>query len=221
MAKKHKIAKKIHSHKHFHLWIVILSVVVVIFGYLLLTINSNAKSNLNYQEQLAKKQCEQSGKQIINITQRVLNSVDSGEGGNNWAFDNYNRQIKVYKQSENTFCALVTYEGKFDSQADQKSPGNTGILTGKEDGTFKGGYRATIKGSMIEDPEAALKGNIGTVDYQCDISGNCPGAYNWMTKYFNTSATGFTSNLDWWGWTYKYKNKSWINSSEGNSGDII
>jgi hypothetical protein len=210
------LAKKI---KHLHTNILFLAALLIASTLIFRSIkNSQAEpNNLQSNKEVAKKECDSSGSPVINVTQKVLNTVDSGEGGNYWAFDNLSRQIKVYKQSDNTFCALVDYEGQFDSQPGQQSPGNTGKLTGKEDGTFKGGYRATIIGAMKENPDFSTKGNIGTVDYRCEINGICPGAFNWVDIYFTEPIFSY----EWWGWEYKYKNLKWVNSSDGNSGDII
>jgi hypothetical protein len=175
-------------------------------------------NNLQSNKQVGVGNCETKGSPVINVTGKIVKTVDSGEGGNNWAFDNLNRQIKVYKLSDNTFCALVDNEGQFDSQGGQQSPGNTGVLTGDEDGTFKGGYRALITGSMKETPDLKTVGNIGTANYNCNLAGSCPGYYNWVDKYF---APGYIFSYEWWGWQYNYKGSSWTNSSDGNSGDII
>jgi hypothetical protein len=162
--------------------------------------------------------CTAKGSPIINVTQKIINDADSGQGGNYWAFDDLNRGIKVYDNGDGTFCAEVTYQGKFDSQAGQVSPGATGILSGKEDGTFNGGYRATITGTLLAAPAWKTNGSVGTTDYQCDILGNCPGAVSWLDQYF-TAGYGFA--YDFWGWTYNYKNSVWVNAASGNSGDII
>jgi hypothetical protein len=214
-----KIAK-VKTINHTHVSLLAVLAILLSAGLLLNSIGSSKAipNNLQSNKEVSKGNCAASGAPVISITQRVLNTVDSGEGGNNWAFDTVNRQIKVYKESENTFCVLVDNEGRFDSQAGQKSPGNTGVLTGKEDGTFKGGYRAVVTGSLKANPELQVKGNIGTVDYQCNIAGTCSGYFNWTDKYFSP---GYKFSYEWWGWEYKYKNLKWINSSEGNSGDII
>ncbi len=204
----------------FHFTLLLALAVLLAAGFLLKSISTSSATPGNFQpnKEVSKGNCDTTGAPVINVTQRVLNTVDSGEGGNNWAFDTVNKQIKVYKESENTFCVLVDNEGRFDSQAGQKSPGNTGVLTGKEDGSFKGGYRAQVVGSLKTNPELQTKGNIGTVDYQCTIEGTCPGYFNWVDKYFSP---GYTFSYEWWGWEYKYKNLKWINASTGNSGDII
>jgi len=213
---------KTRQTNHFH--IVLLSAAALLLSLTVLFAGISKKTEAGlldkflWNKEVAKAACDTSGAPVISIKQRVLNTVDSGEGGNNWAFDNVNREIKVYKQTENTYCVLTDYQGTFDSQSGQKSPGNTGTLTGKEDGTFKGGYRAIITGSMITTPGFPTKGNIGTVDYSCDISGTCPGAFSWVSKYFSPESI---FSYDWWGWEYKYKNLKWVNSSDGNKGDII
>lgn len=209
------------EHHDHHFLIIACAFLVSGIMFWILTNNTQAVPDLKPQKEVAKKACNTTGSPVINVTQKIVNSIDSGEAGNYWAFDDYNRTIKVYKQLDNAYCALVDYQGKFDSQAGQTSPGNTGPLTGNEDGTFKGGYRAIINGSLKEVPDLQLNGSIGTVDYNCDLSGNCPGAFSWPDKYFVTGATGYTFSYGWWGWEYNYKNHIWVNSSDGNSGDIL
>jgi hypothetical protein len=179
--------------------------------------NRSLATQLQRNQEVGVRKCETKGSPVINVTEKIVKTVDSGEGGNNWAFDTLNRQIKVYKQSDDTYCALVDNEGTFDSQADEQSPGKTGVLTGKEDGTFKGGYRAIIVGHLMASPSWKLKGNVGTTYYNCTLDGNCPGYVNWVEQYFSP----YTFSYQWWGWEYQYKNNRWINSSDGNSGDII
>ncbi len=216
------MAKRKNVSDHHHMLLLGLSALTLIASVLIVNVKSSqAGPDLLSGKELVKKNCDTTGSPVINVTQKVVNSIDSGIAGNYWAFDDFNRKIQVWKQVDNSFCALVDYEGKFNSQEGQISPGNTGVLTGKEDGTFKGGYRGKITGTMKATPDLSTKGSIGTVDYHCDLVANCPGAFDWMSKYFATGATGFTFNYQWWGWEYKYQNKTWVNSSDGNSGDII
>jgi hypothetical protein len=113
----------------------------------------------------------------------------------------------------------VQYEGKFDAQAGQTSPGTGGTLDGDEDGTFQGGYRATIAGTLLSSPTWKTTGMVGTFDYECDISGVCSNYVSWVAKYFNGGAV-FT--YEWWGWIYHGgKHGTWVNSSDGNAGDIL
>lgn len=211
------LAKKTNTHLHITLPLVL---TFLVLGFLALASakSSEAGQSFNSGKELNAKQCDTKGNPVINIAEKIVKTVDSGEGGNNWAFDDLNRQIKVWKNSDNTYCALIQNEGKFDSQEGQKSPGNTGILTGSEDGTFKGGYRARITGALKDNPDWRTNGSVGTHNYNCDISGNCPGYLNWVEQYFSP---GYTFSYEWWGWEYRYKNNTWINSSDGNSGDII
>lgn len=211
---------KIKGISHFHVTLLSLAALLLSSVLLLNTIKGSkaGPNNLQSNKEVGIGKCETKGAPVINVTGKVVNTVDSGEGGNNWAFDSLNRQIKVYKLTENTFCALVDNEGQFDSQAGEKSPGNTGVLSGDEDGTFKGGYRALITGSMKANPDLKTIGNIGTANYNCNLAGTCPGYYNWVDKYFSP---GYMFSYEWWGWQYSYKNNTWTNSIDGNSGDII
>lgn len=208
---------------HLYLLLALLSLTTILLTLTLGTRRQNVQAaDIMSKGEVVKKNCNTTGSPVINVAQKVTNSVDSGQAGNYWAFDSYNRTIQVWKQSDGTYCALVAYEGKFDAQKGQRSPGNTGMLTGSEDGTFKGGYRAVIAGALLRDPSLPTKGSIGTVDYRCTLSGSCPGAFDWTTKYFNTATTGFTFNYSWWGWQYHAKGQAiCVNSSDGNSGDIL
>lgn len=180
--------------------------------------NDNASEN---GKELTMKSCDVKGDPIINVTQKILNDADSGQAGNYWGFDTIERKIQVWQVSDNKYCATVQYEGRFVGIAGQRSPGNTGVLTGSEKGEFKGGYRADITGQLLASPSLPMHGSLGTTDYRCDMLGNCPGAFSWTDKYFNTSAAGFTFSQPWWGWTYKNGDKVWVNASTGNSGDIL
>lgn len=180
---------------------------------------ASSQSSFNWSDEVNSGKCVKRGKQVVNVAQKVVNSVDSGTVGNYWAYDDYNRQIQVWEQEGGTYCALVRYQGKFDGQEDQTSPGGGGTLDGGEDGTFEGGYRATVTGVLRSTPLWKTNGSVGTHDYKCDILGNCPGAANWVGQYF---VSGYSFSFDWWGWVYHGGNDgTWVNSVDGNSGDIL
>jgi hypothetical protein len=194
----------------------------------------------NPEKQLSDSACDgKLGRPVIDVTQKVQNDADSGEAGNYWAFDYYNRHIKVWQIAaptgeggESTYCAIVTYDGNFYAVPGQIGPGNTplGALINTPtdepvNGKFSGGRRATIVGSLLASPLWATHGSVGTTNYQCDINGICPGFVavfgtgSWADKYFVTGAT----NVDaWWGWKYNGgSHGTWINALSGNSGNIL
>jgi len=175
------------------------------------------KPTLDFGPQLAASACGP-GTLVVNVEQKVRNDADSGVAGNAWAFDDYERHIKVWQtgSSPDTFCATVSYEGKFTTNAGA-SPGNTGTVEAGVRGRFEGGYRTTqFTGTF--SPTEPTHGNLGVFDYRCDISFNCPGYVPWTTFYF-TSTSGF--DLAWWGWIYHAgKNGTWVNAISGNAGDI-
>lgn len=165
-----------------------------------------------------------SGTLVINVTQKVRNDADSGLGGY-WANDNYNRSIKVWQTTTGTstdeaytFCAVVKYDGQFTTYAGP-SPQNTGTVGAGVTGDFSGGYTSTIfTGTLLAPLLKPTHGNIGTIDYNCDSNGNCPGSIDWTTFYFS-STSGF--DFATWGWQYNTcNNGSWVNALAGNSGDI-
>jgi len=199
--------------------IIVLGIAIV--ATFLSTAPALASSGFPWREEVNKQQCGAVGSSLVDIDQNVINDADSGEAGNYWAFDRYHRAIKVFATAvPNTYCAIVKYDGFYDGQAGQTSPGNTGTLTGVEDEAFAGGYRAIITGALLADPAWKKYGKVGTTDYQCDLSGNCPGRVDWVAQYFEPTY-GFS--YGWWGWIYYGRGNrgNWINSVDGNSGDIL
>lgn len=178
-----------------------------------------AALHLDFGEQLATSNCNAVGAPVINVSEKIVNDADSGQAGNYWGLDSFNRTIQVWKTGDGSYCAMVRYEGKFAGIAGQRSPGNTGVLTGSESGVVTGGYKATITGTLLDAPTWKMHGDVGTFDYQCDASGNCPGSVNWLAQYFSP---GYTFDQPWWGWIYRAGGKNvWVNASSGNHGDII
>jgi len=171
---------------------------------------------LNFGQQLNSSQCG-SGKPVINVVEKVLNDADSAVGGTYWALDNVTRQIQVWQTGPDTFCATVQYEGSFTTFAGN-SPSGLSTVSADITGTIHGGYTATFEGTLSNPDGTATHGNIGTVDYQCDPNGNCPGYVDWVGMYF----PGYSNFAQpWWGWIYRTPhNGTWVNASSGNSGDI-
>lgn len=182
--------------------------------------SNSSTFHLDFGEQLAASNCNGSGAPIVNVSQKISNDADSGTAGNYWGLDTFSRTIQVWKTGDKSYCAMVRYEGKFAGVVGQTSPGNTGTLTGNEAGTITGGYKATItNATLLTKPEWKTNGSVGSTDYMCDSSGNCPGAINWVDQYF---APGYNFDQPWWGWIYRAGgNKVWVNASSGNQGDIL
>ena len=156
-----------------------------------------------------------SGDLVLNTTYKIENSMDSGVAGNYWAYDFINRHIQVRQVSDDTFCAEVQDAGYFVT-VEGISPGGTGFVSAGIKGKLDGGYVMTIMGTL--DPQYDVFGNIGKFDYQCHPeTGSCDSAFKWLASFFSN----YTYSYQQWGWTYHTgKNGMWINSSDGNSGDI-
>lgn len=180
--------------------------------------------SLNWRKELSQR--KSNGRPVINVTQEVENDIDSGFNGY-WAYDDYRRVIQAWETGEDTYNAVVMYNGQFDGVAGQNSPGADGgdTLSGDEDGTMHGGYAATVEGTLVEDPEWPMRGFVGTTDYEGDVEeGTRPGAVDWVSDiYFENSSFSF----DWWGWIYRGgKCGTWVNAmaapdGPGECGDII
>ena len=198
----------------------VFAMVTVFLGLLLLggRVMAAPSVHLNWGSQVNPGQCDGApGKLVINVTHKVTHDIDSGLGGF-WAYDDYNKHIQVWQVGTDTFCAMVRYLGSFVTD-DGPSPGNTDTIAAGIEGTLEGGYRATITGTLNSSPSYRTKGNIGAFDYGCDVdTGSCTGLFSWLDTYF-TSVSSF--DQPWWGWVYHGgDNGTWVNSSDGNQGDI-
>lgn len=197
----------------------VLATTVAFLGLLILGGQAIAAPSvhLNWGSEVDPGQCDGApGKLVINVTHQVTNDIDSGIAGF-WAYDDYNKHIQVWQVDTGTFCADVRYLSSFITD-DGPSPQNTDTIAAGIEGTFEGGYRATITGTLNPSPSYRTKGNIGTFDYGCDVdTGSCTSLFSWLATYFTSSS--FT--YDWWGWVYHGgSNGTWVNSSDGNQGDI-
>jgi len=186
------------------------------------------KFSLNSEDQLTPRMCHATGDPIISIRERIVHDVDSGQAGNNWAFDTINRQIQVWNVGLNNYCGIIKDDADFQGVAGETSPGQTTLkatsLTGDEHGEFRGGYRTTVFSGTLyvaDQTNWPLHGEVkpNPVDYGCNIQGTCPGYINWTSKYF-TNISGF--DLAWWGWIYFGGDSgTWVNAITGNFGDIL
>lgn len=193
-------------------------------------INNNNHNNFNADKELTRAKCNATGNLVVNVVQNVKNDVDSGFGpnvyfpgeGNYWNVERYRRHIKVWSTGNNTWCAIVAYEGgKFNAFYKQTGPGGTGLIGPGVNGEMRGGYRATFTGTFAPT-DWATSGSVGTFDYNCDLHAVCPGRVDWVSKYF----PGYTSfDQPWWGWIYKSGGHgTWINAVDvlpADSGNIL
>ena len=173
------------------------------------------------------------GPPVLDVTRKVVNSLDSGTGLNEfgfvwWATSEYVQQISVVETGGGMFCATVTSRGSFESvngdgpgcAVDVPSTCGDQSLEAGVIGTFHGGYTNTFTGTFAPG-NMPTQGIIGTLDCDCkaDTAAGCPGPCfsAWRSEYF----PGFSgSALPWWGWIYDAGNNgTWVNSIDGNDGN--
>lgn len=221
---KSRAKKQNASSKNIFLLVVVIIIAVMIIIGVNYQKTSNSNSILKSQAlQSGTKECKRIGEPVINIDQKIVNDVDEGIAGSYWAYDAYDQHIQVWKQGDNTYCAELSMDGQYDAQPGKTSPGNKqSLLTGREDGSLHADNRIIIHGNLKSEPEWPTTGVVDTQDYQCDLSGNCPGEENnqWYTKYFENIQQG-DPTTERFEWTYRNGDTVWINSSESNSGDIV
>ena len=134
------------------------------------------------------------GKLVLSIRYHVQNDVDTGVTGNNWAFDDYVRTVKVWrKRTPGRFCAASTYDGSFTTIAGA-SPGGTATIPAGIRGTLRGSSTTTFKGTWAPGSQPT-RGDLGTKDFGClssDKKGDCAQTWDWLATYF-TSTDNFRS----------------------------
>lgn len=152
----------------------------------------------------------------INVTRKVEQDPTTGGASNTWAVLEYNQHIQVWKVGvivggAERFCALVRYQGSFNTLAGA-SPQNTDpLIAAGIDGSFEGGYRLVFSADELSGPAYRTRGHIGT------FSGPV-GSFDWRNFYFTNIGS---DDLQWWGWIYHGGNNgAWVNSIIGNQGDI-
>ena len=151
------------------------------------------------------------GKVVLNVRYHVLNDVDTGVEGNDWAFDNYQRVLRVVRKGPGRWCAGSTYTGTFTSIAGASPGGRTTIPAGIR-GTFNGASVTTFRATFTPNG-AQVRGDLGTKDFACtsdDIKGQCAGTFDWLSTYF-TSTNNFAS--------FKYVRYAFVyHATEGGHG---
>src|SRR5205807_196161 len=53
------------------------------------------------------------GTPVLSVSYHVVNDVDTGLQGNNWAFDTYDRSVRVWRKAPGRYCSASTYQGEF------------------------------------------------------------------------------------------------------------
>ncbi len=126
-----------------------------------------------------------SGKLVLSVTYQVVNDVDTGVKGNNWAFDSYHRAVRVWRKTPARYCSASTYGGVFTS-IEGPSPGGKTQLPAGIRGSFTGSSVTTFRGTFA--PRGGpVRGFLGVKDFACtsaDEKGECAGTYDWLREYF-------------------------------------
>jgi hypothetical protein len=164
------------------------------------------------------------GTTVANVYIGIANNADRGALGNVWAFDGYTReggsaytrQLTIIRIGPDLYCAAVKDSGRF-TTVTGLSPGGTGIVTGGRTGTYMGSYRTTFFSGTFLATKPTV-GFIGTVDYDCDVLGRCPGYESWTTWYFPFGTVGF--GIARWSFSYQSNGQYWLNTSTGNTSDL-
>ena len=167
----------------------------------------------------------------INVTRKVENDFALTDAldimSRPWAAREFNQHIQVWKVgvtggTGERFCALVRYQGSFTTPSPSdstgpNSPAESQNILGGSDRSFEGGYLLVFDAEERPIPTYKTQGHIGT--FRETPAAPLP-LDDWHAFYFmNVAAVGFPQ---WWGWIYHGgHNGAWVNSIEGNQGDIV
>ena len=175
--------------------------------------------DFNLDKSLNKSQCSVTKKstEVVDVSYKLINDYDSAVHNNNWANDTIYRQLNIWRNSDNTFCAIVSDNGQIVT-LDGDSPNGSGHISAGVKGTIDGGYTTgQYTSTLLSNPSYSKHGYLGTFDLQCNTDASCPGAHPSITNY----TPGWTQSQPWWGWAYTTcQNGNWVNSIDGNFGDI-
>jgi hypothetical protein len=159
--------------------------------------------HLNWGSQFNPSACNSVGTPIVNVNYKILNDGDTQPSGQFWAMDNYNRNLKIFDQGNNTYCAVVSEVGNFVAtgigSALPVSDNTYGPLDSGVTGTVEGGYTGLITGTFA--PTVPTHGKLPTSNYNCNVDPSCSAAFDWVGAYFpggGTVANLYTN----WGWVY-------------------
>ena len=143
----------------------------------------------------------------INVTRKVdddvalYSAIDPGSGA--WAVRDFNQHIQVWQvgvapppSGGERFCALVRYQGSFETPGGKASPGHTddSVAMGV-DGSFEGGYLLVFTADELASPLFKTQGHIGS-DFHGPRS-----LYDWIPYYFEHYDVDVTTALPapaWW-----------------------
>lgn len=173
----------------------------------------------NWDESVHVGECAVDESPVVDVNQEVVDEADRSSSGE-WAQVNYTRHIRVWEMSDQKYCAVVEHEGRFQAIEGASSPAGNGQLTGKEQGTMQGGYRAIVTGSEIkESPEMSRKGSAEPVQNGClGPSSECQKEALWTEAYFEP---GYQQRYDWWAWIYDSgRCGKWVDRQYNDEGDV-
>jgi hypothetical protein len=159
---------------------------------------------------------DSAGVRVAGVTMDVRDDVDYGLGGHTWARDDYRVTLTIYRVGWSLYCASVSTVGTFETQ-EGLSPGATSKVDDGRSGSIGGGYRTTLFVGSFR-PSKPTSGHIGTYDYGCRGTSECPGRVNWLDFYF-TNVVGF--GKAWFLYHYNAgAHGVWANRSQASTGDI-
>jgi len=142
----------------------------------------------------------------------ITGDSDSGIG-TYWATDTYSSTYKVCQTTPGTYAVTRTDDGTFTTFGGA-SPSGSGTVAAGETGTFHG----TWTGIVVTGSVTATSTDLGSVDFQCNTSGVCANQSSSLAQIFGP---GYNADFpETWVWTYNLCDQSWVNSADGNSGNI-
>ena len=153
------------------------------------------------------------GRPLVNVTYRFVNDQDLTSDGRVWALGSGIATFKLYDTGGGTFCATTTLVGTFTTFAGP-SPAGTGTVPAGHTGRFVIHSTLRFEGSFA--PSLPTRGFVGTFDAQCDQF-ECEDPIQFGRNYLEV---GGPPEVESFRAVYVSSCGVWIQTSEGQSGDI-
>jgi len=180
---------------------------------------------------------------LVKAVTRVLNHPDSGNGGNAWAYDDFNRTLTMdaaaasvctaaelsnFDASEDTcYTAEVSDSGQFNavvgSDAPNQAVAGVKILRSAK-GTMEGTATYVLYAPAADIPSAGYAEKTQNDNFASPAA-SADTTTDWFRQAFAASAqasvTGaYTSGGNGWDWTYSTDCETWTDSGTNGDGNL-
>ncbi|MEK6967891.1 MAG: hypothetical protein AABX51_04635 [Nanoarchaeota archaeon] len=162
-----------------------------------------------------KVQVPSSSELIVATSQNILDDADLGNNGF-WAIDDYNQFLLIFK-NEVGYTGIVQAVGNWETFAGVRSPSQGIEQKNNANGTFYGAYMVKFNADGCKTE----KGTLPTVTRGATSQEIMEGTYQGVQALSDYCSGISNLELRDWQWVYTYNEQKWIQTKEGEYGDIL